>query len=111
MLLKPVLPVFDYIVNYDYIANELCENKAEPELKCNGKCHLMKELAKASEEETPISEKKSLHHETEVLFYQPVFAFTFKSDFSATDYVQSTAYANFYSHLAVVSVFHPPIFI
>ena len=111
VLLKPVLPVFDYIINYEYIANELCENKAQPELKCNGKCHLMKELAKASENEKPISEKKSLHQETEVLFYQPVFNFTFKNDVFVAEYVQPAAYANFYSHLAVVSVFRPPVFI
>lgn len=109
--MKPVLPVFDYIINYDYIANELCENKEKPELKCNGKCHLKKELAKASEDEKPISEKKSLHQETEVLFYQPVVSFTFTSDAPVVDYVQPTAYSNLYSHMAVVSVFHPPIFI
>ncbi len=111
LLIKPVLPVFDYIINYEYIANELCENKDEPELQCNGKCHLMKELAKASEDEKPISEKKSLHQETEVLFYQPVVDFTFKNDAFTAEYVQPAAYANFYSHLAVVSVFHPPVFI
>ncbi len=49
MLVKPVLPVVEYMVNYDYISKVLCENKAKPKLKCNGKCHLMKELAKASE--------------------------------------------------------------
>ena len=47
MFLKPIFPVLDYIINYDYIANELCENKAKPELKCNGKCHLVNELAQA----------------------------------------------------------------
>lgn len=50
MLAKPILPVADYIINYDYISKVLCENKAKPELKCNGKCQLMKELAKASEQ-------------------------------------------------------------
>ncbi len=58
MLVKPVFPVIDYVVNYDYIAKVLCENKAKPELKCNGKCQLMKELAKAAEEEKPISPTK-----------------------------------------------------
>lgn len=58
MLVKPVFPVIDYVVNYDYIAKVLCENKAKPELKCNGKCQLMKELAKAAEEEKPISPAK-----------------------------------------------------
>ncbi len=64
MLLKPVLPVVDYIVNYEYISKVLCINKAKPKLNCNGKCHLMKELAKTSESETPISSNKKIaYHE------------------------------------------------
>ncbi|MBD3581473.1 hypothetical protein [Flavobacterium selenitireducens] len=55
-LLKPVLPVVEYALNYDYIVVYLCENRAEPEMQCNGKCHLMKELAKASETEKPASQ-------------------------------------------------------
>jgi hypothetical protein len=60
IFLKPILPVIDYIVNYDYISNVLCENKAKPELKCNGKCHLIKELAKASNDDKPINSDKKI---------------------------------------------------
>jgi hypothetical protein len=49
----------DYAINYDYISKVLCINKDKPELKCNGKCHLMKELAKASEDDKPIFSDKS----------------------------------------------------
>jgi hypothetical protein len=38
-----------YQLNKAYIAANLCENKARPSMKCNGKCHLRKQLAKASE--------------------------------------------------------------
>ncbi|RZJ67624.1 MAG: hypothetical protein EOO50_04915 [Flavobacterium sp.] len=55
-LFKPVFPVVQYVIDYDYIATVLCVNKAKPELKCNGKCHLMKELAKASDSEKPASQ-------------------------------------------------------
>ncbi|MEG0915749.1 MAG: hypothetical protein RSF68_01905 [Myroides sp.] len=48
MLFKPVLPVLEYVVFYDYIKNELCVNKEKPELECNGKCHLKKGMAKAA---------------------------------------------------------------
>lgn len=58
MLFKPVFPVVEYALNYDYVVNVLCENKAKPELGCNGKCHLMKELAKASDTEKPTSQDK-----------------------------------------------------
>jgi len=46
----------DYAVNYDYISKVLCVNKSRPEVRCNGKCQLVKELAKASETEKPASQ-------------------------------------------------------
>ena len=39
-LLQPALPVIEYLVNYDYIVSELCENRDKPILGCNGKCYL-----------------------------------------------------------------------
>ena len=43
----------EYRLNRDYIARNLCENRLRPQLKCNGRCHLMKQWAaedKAAEE-------------------------------------------------------------
>ena len=34
-----------YELNIDYITAKYCVNKDKPEMQCNGKCHLMKELA------------------------------------------------------------------
>ena len=51
MLVKPLWPVMEYVVNYDYIANVLCENKDKPQLQCNGKCYLAKQLKKAQREQ------------------------------------------------------------
>ncbi len=42
-----------YYCNKDYIAANLCENRARPEKKCCGKCYLNKQLKKA--EHTPDS--------------------------------------------------------
>lgn len=53
--------------NYNYIANELCVNKDKPKMHCNGKCHLMKELAKKAAEENPSSEKKGSGTQFEIL--------------------------------------------
>ena len=39
----------------DYIAENLCENKDQPELECNGKCILMQKL-KMAEEPQPNSQ-------------------------------------------------------
>lgn len=41
---RPVAPVFDYLMNRDYIAEVFCINKDKPELSCNGQCYLMKSL-------------------------------------------------------------------
>ena len=39
----------EYAVNYDYIVENLCENRDIPSLHCDGKCYLAKQLAKESE--------------------------------------------------------------
>lgn len=36
-----------YVVNKEYVAQELCENQEIPMLNCNGKCYLSKQLEKA----------------------------------------------------------------
>jgi hypothetical protein len=40
----------NYLVQYKYYVEVLCENKNKPELKCNGKCHLAKELKTVEED-------------------------------------------------------------
>ncbi|MCU4188853.1 hypothetical protein M9Q43_06700 [Flavobacterium sp. HXWNR29] len=112
MFLKPIFPVLDYIINYDYIANELCENKAKPELKCNGKCHLVNELAKASEDDKPINsdKKNNSKQEIEVLFFQEIKTFVVEQIYFHNRTSIGDNYANFYFHKACCSVFHPPIF-
>jgi hypothetical protein len=50
-LLSPLYPVVDYALHKEYIAKVLCENKDKPAMHCNGKCHLMKQIKKASEAE------------------------------------------------------------
>lgn len=52
-IIRPVLPFLEYIIDYDYIVEVLCINKEEPELQCNGKCHLKKQLAIAAERDVP----------------------------------------------------------
>ena len=43
-MVKPLIPLMEYYANYDYIAQELCENKDKPLLECNGKCYLVKQI-------------------------------------------------------------------
>lgn len=67
--LRSLIPWVDYAINYEYIAGELCVNKDHPELQCNGKCHLTKELAEVNqsssenEQQFPqIDAEELIHH-------------------------------------------------
>ena len=52
IITAPAIPVIDYIIHYKYISQELCINKDKPELHCNGKCHLKKEIKKVLGDES-----------------------------------------------------------
>ena len=112
MLFKPALPVLDYIINFEYISTVLCENKAKPKMNCNGKCHLMKELAKSSENEKPISSNKKIAaQEFEVLFIEIHNSFQIKTNFFDSKLPINTHYSNLYNYLNSTSVFQPPTII
>jgi len=82
VLVQPALPVLEYLINYDYIVNELCENRDKPVLTCNGKCYLgdqvEKQLDLESNQSLPlppqidfkefISLHNGLHYEQPYLF-------------------------------------------
>jgi len=109
LFLKPIFPVIEYVVNYDYITKVLCVNKDKSMMHCNGKCHLMKELAKESENDKPINPtKKSSLQETETLFCMKVPTFEIPHEFAVTFPKTNTHYANLYDYLNLKSAFHPP---
>ena len=111
MLARPAIPFLEYIVNYDYIVKELCENKEKPELKCNGKCHLKKELAKTAEEDkntTSSDKKQNVKQEIEVLFYEDFKSLTSYNGIVFTKNKINSDYQNLYALTAIQSIFHPP---
>lgn len=61
-MLRPIQPIVEYVLNQDYIAEFLCINKEKPELQCNGKCHLVKEIKKQQEEAPLTAFGISLEH-------------------------------------------------
>ncbi|MDA6072729.1 hypothetical protein NJT12_24200 [Flavobacterium sp. AC] len=109
IILRPAFPVLNYIVNYDYIAKELCENKKQPQLGCNGKCHLKKELAKTTENDSPSSEKKNVSSGIDLLFIENIHAFNF--NFAVKSILTNDILRhNLYSYFNIVLIFHPPAF-
>ncbi len=72
MLVKPLWPIAEYVMNYDYIVNVLCKNKDRPQLKCDGKCYLSQQLAKEAEQNkgNPFGEEQAKTEIQHIVFFQ-----------------------------------------
>jgi len=110
-MLKPITPVIAYYINYDYIVAELCENKAKPILKCNGKCHLAKELKKVNngiDSKKPVPPLNMKDYPIAPFFTQTVQLqhLLFRKYITVINGVHNI-FINTYSN----SIFHPPKFI
>lgn len=69
----------------------------------------MKELAKVSENENPMSQdKKASHHEFETLFIEKLTSFKIASVNFSVEKEVNVKYSNLYFHQNAISVFHPP---
>lgn len=80
VLVRPLWPVAEYVMNYDYIVNTLCENKDRPQMHCDGKCYLIKQLAKESGKDgaNPFGESRFNTEIQPVVFFQPFFQINFE---------------------------------
>ena len=112
LFLKPIFPVLEFILQYDYISTTLCKNTNNPELKCNGKCHLVSELAKTVADEKPIKSDKKNHLKqiAQVLFCQDIEVLVMRQIYYHNITSFGDNYANLYFHTADCFIFRPPIF-
>ncbi|BDS09373.1 hypothetical protein [Aureispira anguillae] len=103
-----------YIANKDYIKSQLCENRALPELKCDGKCHLKKVLniSKTKQSQEPQPFLPSLEEiKTPVLFYQTICSTILHLVYSKATLFDKGAlfeYAFTYQYSPIFSAFQPP---
>ncbi len=113
VFIQPLSKVWIFVsfkINQDYISKNLCENRAKPILKCNGKCQLMKKLKladKDEEKQTPQTIKEKL----ELLYChnQANFNVSQKFDFEVKN--QSFFGYKFQDYSSFQStLFRPPIF-
>ncbi len=109
-MVKPLWPVAEYIANYDYIVNVLCENKDKPMLNCDGKCYLAKQLAKESEENSknPFGEKQSKVEIQTVVFFQSLLQIDFGVDTFYTPQGNYKTESNLISLLLTSDIAQPP---
>ena len=93
-------------MNTAYIIENFCENTDKPEMHCDGKCHLTKQIQADSEQksETPAAENEIM---TFVLSIEETSSFEFKlfeSEFAQANSLYLEG--NCSNH--VRSIFHPP---
>ncbi|MCF8275763.1 MAG: hypothetical protein K9J17_03430 [Flavobacteriales bacterium] len=103
-LLQAYVPHVNYWMNREYVATVLCENLDSPELKCEGKCHLKKDI-RQSESEQKDAQAESVRSMVE--YFHPIAIFSFKNFVSegkkaSFNYVEKAIFE--YSS----SIFRPP---
>ncbi|MFY0252335.1 hypothetical protein ACDQ55_00125 [Chitinophaga sp. 30R24] len=91
-------------VNQSYIAKELCENRSKPQMHCNGRCHLRKELDRDAQQEKNNNNGKDKY---EVMFVESIL--TFDVSHGYTNHITfSSFYKDPYLPTWVNTIFHPP---
>jgi hypothetical protein len=64
----PILALLAFSENRDFISNELCINRFEPELECNGQCQLMKSVERAQDTSNSDSDVGHAHNQAHLFF-------------------------------------------
>jgi hypothetical protein len=105
---RPVIPLFEYVINEDYIAEFLCINKDKIQLQCNGKCYLMQRLQEQNEEKKQNLPKIAM--EEYPIGFVSFLAITFDAKKAFHNPIASD-YENLYSYTFFSKNFHPPNFI
>ncbi len=105
--LRPVLPLINYAVNYDYIVKNLCENRNIPQSTCKGKCYVAKELAK--------TEKQSSNNQNikigsvDVFLPHEILSFSAVNEFPCKLKNPTPGYNSFSTSEYFSGIFHPPL--
>lgn len=110
VVFRPLMPLVDYAVNYHYISEELCENLDKPDLHCNGKCYLAKELSKANDtESSPLHKTKTpVQKMLDIFIPATITAISATEKVSILDF--NFHYKTDYSFLFLKAIFRPPHF-
>lgn len=96
-----------YRLNQDYITELFCVNKDKPNLKCNGSCHLKKEIKQSKEEGQ--NQPLPLIEEGQNNYYYPS-SLEFEKIISLVESKQNDFLASqtSYSNIIIGRLFRPP---
>nr|WP_295870068.1 hypothetical protein [uncultured Chitinophaga sp.] len=97
------LIVLQFRMQQSFIAQVLCENRNKPEMHCNGKCYLKKELDRDASQDKNNSSNKERY---EVMFVNALPERLTAP--SAAPVVHIVFYAEPFLETPVHTIFHPP---
>lgn len=104
--MRPVLPLLNYAVNYDYIVKNLCENRTRPQLMCNGKCYVAKELSKTEKQNQQNTVKINI---IDVFIPKEIISFNnIQINSNIPDIIFSEYHQKYHSDY-FSDIFHPPL--
>lgn len=95
--------------NRSYIAKELCENRARPQMHCNGQCVLMKKLKALEEKSSDKSLPQNLKYDTFLCVMQDWLVMP-KSLSILLERNYVAYYNTYYSFIHLKNNFRPPRF-
>lgn len=97
-----------YELNKTYIAENICVNKNKPQLHCNGKCYLKKQLERTDNNLTQENKSTSIKADvTDIVLCKKNFFLLLVTSMSQN--INKTSYRNiFHTTSYVVKIFQPP---
>ncbi len=104
--------VVNYKVNKEKITALFCVNKAKPQLKCNGLCHLAKQLKNTdSDHDKSATSGKGQKTKVEIPAFVPGRMLLYSANCVAITSFSSVLgdWNNHYSFQYLTAVFHPPL--
>jgi hypothetical protein len=93
--------VLSFYWNQSYIASVLCENKAKPEMQCQGTCQLRKQLKKSEQQEKQLPRLKDST--------ENVWSSTSNYPFVAPFFDEAYAH-HYHFSMGVLKQYHPTVF-
>ncbi|TDX84119.1 hypothetical protein [Epilithonimonas xixisoli] len=109
LALRPLMPLMNYAVNYKFISKNLCENKKKPELLCNGKCYLKKEIAKSSTDQSKNDSRINISALADTFIINETFTFS-SNDFILIENLKiNSDFSTSYNFSLFSQIFHPPL--
>ncbi|SMC50401.1 hypothetical protein [Moheibacter sediminis] len=108
---RPLVPVVEYVLNYDQIVREFCINREKVEMMCNAKCYLFGELAKTSDADTSDGVSSQTVKIQEIYIYSESLNLNEIELETSEKKSIPNDFQNLYDFRLLESVFHPPLYI